>query len=630
MQTFVIQNRWALGDTVCLSALVRDIHRAYPGQYRLYMSGAYQAFWKNNPYASPIPDGASGRIITPEYVEGIKTAGRGEKIHFLSWFHRDFERKTHLKVPVTEPKGDIHLTDAEKAKTFFPHRYWLVIAGGKMDMTAKTWQTARYQQVVDTLAGHGIKCVQAGADFNKHYHPRLKNCESAIGQTDNIRDLFSLVSKADGVICGITGAMHIAAVFDKPCVVVAGGREEPWWEAYSNAFYPTAFGPKCAPVKVEHQFLHTLGLIDCGVGNLAKGCWKDRTVPVESADHSNARKKHQLCRRPARDSVQAVPACMQLIEPDHVVEAVMQYYESGVLAPVSSPSRRYSLPQTQTQTTVTDAEWRKQLPQEFTPKTGTDPAFALLDHPYVGGKFTVCVLGFGEHLSLMQRCLESILNNSPAERLDIRVALNQPSSELLEYVQAFDKTVVTKVYVDKGTRRKYPAMREMFWDPEHPIDTKYVLWFDDDSHVVHPQWLPLLTKAIIANHAGGARLYGVKYIHDLLAYKRQGFAPEKWFRAASWWKNQPMHQSKGTRESPNGSEIVFASGGFVALATEAIRLGDIPDVRLNHNGGDITIGEQVHQAGFRIFDFCRGKTPVRYSDAMRRGFREAFPWAETK
>jgi hypothetical protein len=29
---------------------------------------------------------------------------------------------------------------------------------------------------------------------------------------------------------------------------------------------PGAFGEKCAPVKVEHTFLHTIGLLDCGVG----------------------------------------------------------------------------------------------------------------------------------------------------------------------------------------------------------------------------------------------------------------------------------------------------------------------------------------------------------------------------
>ena len=629
--TFVLQNRWALGDTVCLSALVRDIHTAYPGKYQILMSGHYKSFWENNPYTRLQEKGDSGQVVVPQYTDGIRAAGRGEKVHFLSWLHKDFEKKTGLHVPVTYPKGDIHLSPKEQANRLFPHRYWIVVAGGKMDMTAKTWRTDRYQAVVDTLRAHGIKCVQAGALMHKHYQPALLRCDSAVGKTDSIRDLFSLIYHADGVICGITGAMHIAAAFDKPCVVVAGGREEPWWEAYTNAYFPTSFGESCNPVTVEHKFLHTVSRLDCGVGNMDKGCWKDRTVPVDQTDHTNAHRRGQLCRKPVRDPVQTVPECMLLIEPDHVVEGVMDYYERGVLPPIGNPTRRYSLPQMPAAEAETAEAWQKALPKELPPRTAqTGPDLSVLDHPYIGGKFTVCVLGYGDNLTLMQRCLESIFAHTPPDRMDLRVALNQPSPQLLTYVKGFDKKTVTKLYVDTKDRRKYPAMREMFWDPDHPIMTEYVLWFDDDSHVVHPQWLQLLAKAITDNHGRGVRLYGVKYIHDLVTYKKQGYSPEKWWRAAKWWNNLPMYQAKGTRESPNGSEILFASGGFIALATEAIRAGQIPDERLNHNGGDITIGEQVHQAGFRIADFCRGKTPVRYSDAPRRGFREPFPWAEIK
>jgi hypothetical protein len=89
-----------------------------------------------------------------------------------------------------------------------------------------------------------------------------------------------------------------------------------------------------------------------------------------------------------------------------------------------------------------------------------------------------------------------------------------------------------------------------------------------------------------------------------------------------------MHTANGNRTAPNGSQIVFATGGFWALAVETHPgKADVPDPRLNHNGGDITIGEQVNQAGGKVKDFSRGKTPVCWSDAARRGFREPFPWA---
>lgn len=109
MTALVLHNKYALGDVICLSALVRDIQLAYPGQYTLHMSGNYQSYWKYCPYAQPMQGDPKARRIVPEYLEGIKAAGRGSQIHFLSWFHEDFKRQTSVRVPVTKPKGEIWL-----------------------------------------------------------------------------------------------------------------------------------------------------------------------------------------------------------------------------------------------------------------------------------------------------------------------------------------------------------------------------------------------------------------------------------------------------------------------------------------------------------------------------------------
>lgn len=666
--TIVLQNRWALGDTVCLSALVRDIQRAYPGKYTLLMSGHYKnVFWRNNPHCRVQQAEEKGQLVQLAYIEGIKAAGRGAKKHFLSYFHHDFELKTGIKVPVTEPRGDIHFSEDEKRPPL-NKRYWVVVAGGKKDMTAKIWYAHRFQETVDTLAKLGIRCVQAGADFNNHFHPRLVNCDQFIGRTNNERELFRLIAHADGVICGVTGAMHIAAVFDKPCVVIAGGREEPWWEAYTNCYYPHSFGPTCKPVKVEHTFLHTIGLLDCCQD---KGCWKDRTVPIEQADHVNSQKRFALCKQPVRTLPQAVPLCLDMVTVNHVVEAVMNYYEKGILPPISQPKSKPAEPITlptdyplvdetgkqvgrsgdylralemplgpppalkgllvedlddRTKQEVLKGGWREHpLPAEAQFKPNK-----LLDHPDVGGKFTVFVLTYGDNYKLAERCIGSIIDKSPPGRLDLRVAANQVCDKTMNYLASFGTSAITTTYFDTGSRKKYPAMRQMFWDEKHPITTKYVLWFDDDSWVIDKDWLTRLAEEIIQNHKNGCRMYGTKFFHDLMPYRRQGFSPEKWFHAATWWQKRNLFMSGGARETPNGSQIVFCTGGFWALATEVIRKADIPDVRLNHNGGDITIGEQVHQAGFKVKDFCRGKRPVCWSDAPRRGYKEDFPWSKVQ
>lgn len=334
---FLLRNKWALGDGVCMSALVRDIARAYPGRYKVYVSGHYLSHWKNNPYCEAVDDRAIAampngkvRTVNLDYRDGIKEASKGRKMHFLSYFHTDFKKKTGIEVPVTEPKGDIHLSETEMIPPL-SGRYWVVNAGGKGDMTTKIWLTSRHQTVVNTLAGLGITCAQIGAKFARHYHPRLDNCISMIGKTDNIRDLYRLIKYSDGVICGVTGVMHVAAAFDKPCVVIAGGREEPWWEATFGD--GSTYGPKCATVKVPHRYLHTVGLLDCGCGNLTRGCWKDRTVAIERSDSTNERSRAQLCRKPLRLAEQAVPECLAMITPEMVVEGVLSYYLDGTLPP---------------------------------------------------------------------------------------------------------------------------------------------------------------------------------------------------------------------------------------------------------------------------------------------------------
>lgn len=628
MHTFVLHNHWALGDTVCLSALVRDIHRAYPGRYRVLVGGNYaNVAWLNNPYCEKAPPDPKGQPVALEYQSGIVACNdpAGPKKHFLSWFHHSFGQVTGLRVPVTEPKGDLHLTPEER-RVRAEGRYWVVVAGGKRDMTAKIWPVVYWQQAVDALADRGVRCVQAGADFRHHYHPRLCGVEQWVGRTRSERDFFALIANAEGVVCGVTAAMHVAAVFDKPCVVVAGGREAPWWEEYSNRYAPESFGPDCRPVRVEHVFLHTVGRFDCGLNNLDRGCWRDRAVPLEAADHVHPRNKARLCRRPVTVGRQGVPECLAAVTPQEVVAAVMGYYDRGVLPRPDAPRRTVSLP------VVPDwrAEWTAQLPEPVPPAVagGEPPEFAVLDHPYVGGRFTFFVLGHGDDLGLLARCLESIFATCPRARYDLRVALNQPSPRLEAYVRALEGSAVTRLYVDRGTRRKYPAMRQMFWDESCPITTPYVCWFDDDSWCRRPDWLPQLARLIRDNHPHGGRLYGPRYCYDLAGVRRPGAAGLGWFRAARWWQDRPLYAAGGRRLEPGGTQVVFASGGFWALATHVIREADIPDERLNHNGGDITIGCQVTQAGYKVVDFSPrpGKEFVAWSDAPRRGYREDFPW----
>ena len=258
------------------------------------------------------------------------------------------------------------------------------------------------------------------------------------------------------------------------------------------------------------------------------------------------------------------------------------------------------------------------------PKTHpTAEGLKILDNPIIGGKVTICVCLYGdEHEALHRRCLNSICQTVPPSRMDLRVACNQVGLKTTNYLNSLP---VTKIYADHKNRRKYPAMRQMFFDSAAPIETNYVVWFDDDSYTLNPHWLSILAQTIVAQKPRDkVGMYGHKMYHPLQT-PPSGNDPMMWFRAAKWYRNKNFRNKAGAGV-PNGNKIHFVVGGFWAISKQAIIDCDIPCARLNHNGGDICIGEQLHQGGYLMKQFNESKQYVKTSGAPRRGFHEKFAW----
>jgi hypothetical protein len=124
--------------------------------------------------------------------------------------------------------------------------------------------------------------------------------------------LFYLIAHSDGVICGITQGMHLAAAFDKPCVVLAGGREPDWWVAYRND-NPSLIGHV---VPTPHVFLSTQGQMPCC---MATGCGKSG---IELSDRHG---HNRLCVSLKRHSGRLVPECHTRITASMVLQGVDSY-----------------------------------------------------------------------------------------------------------------------------------------------------------------------------------------------------------------------------------------------------------------------------------------------------------------
>ena len=639
----------SLGDVMLMTALVRDIHKAYPGQYRISVSSNYKNIWWHNPYIVPLQDNPVAERVAVHWAPSIRThgyidwpAGRTPR-HILAWYHHTFFEKTGVSVPVTLPRPDLHTTEAE-AKPLISGRYWVIVAGGKSDATVKHWHNHRAQEVVDALRDYGISFVQVGALDSLDMHKPLGGVLNLLGKTPNERDLWNVIRYADGVVCGVTGPMHAAAAFEKPCVVYAGGREDPWFEAYVNDY--GAFGPGAEPVRVPHRFLHTIGRLPCCN---EYGCWATRTVPIRDQLDPKVKTKigYKMCLYPiVSETRDPVPACQDLITSEQVVAAVLSYYEDGTLQHVSEPQKlvftpppppappdppaQVSLPVTRPVAQVQPAR-RLQVLAAPRKEPTLEPLKLVqvpeLQHSRFGGKITIFVLCYGNYPELARRCIGSILRTVPVDSLDLRIGANAAAEETVDYLYS---TPASRVYIHEKNDFKYPVMREMCYDAETPITTKYFAWFDDDTWIVRSDWLVQLCRTILATSDQLCGAYGTPMFHDTAMYAKNGHNPRQWFQDAVWHQGRNMHRAGRSAAAADGSLIHFPVGWHWAMRTETMHRAQIPDSRLQHNGGDITIGEQIHQLGLKIHPWNLGKQYVACPSREgggRRGFSQSFPWS---
>lgn len=313
MRRLILRNFQAPGDIVMLTAAVRDLHLAYPGEFETDVRTSCDEIWQHNPYITPLSeDDPSVQIVDCEYP-AVHQSNR-VPLHFVQAFGEFLCENLRIDFRPTEFKGDIYLSDKERTSpsvvaqiTGSKEPYWIVVAGGKNDFTIKWWATDRYQSVVDHFAD-AIQFVQVGSI--EDHHPRLDGVLDLRGKT-SLRDLIRLVFHSAGVLCPVTLLMHLAAAVPttgsraklRPCVVIAGGREPVHWFGYPG-----------------HQIVHTIGALDCC---LAGGCWRSRTSII--GDGSSNEASGKLCLELAG----ALPKCMDLITPQMVTNRIETYFRGG-------------------------------------------------------------------------------------------------------------------------------------------------------------------------------------------------------------------------------------------------------------------------------------------------------------
>lgn len=247
-------------------------------------------------------------------------------------------------------------------------------------------------------------------------------------------------------------------------------------------------------------------------------------------------------------------------------------------------------------------------------------------NPYPDGPtFTVFALCYGEFPDMHRRFLSAVSRTTSARDVEIRVFCNALGPASRAVVDPLLRSRATRVYRSEKNLLKYPAMRRMFHDQEAPIASEWVIWLDDDSMCdVNPNWLSSLRHTIASARARDPH---VAMAGDVRRTDLSNPKHADWLRRAAWHKGRPMRGRQRDVPVPNGSSVHFVSGGCWAVRTATIYAAQIPDPRLEHNGGDVCIGEQVYQAGGTMVVWNHDKRQVITSSVARRGVNQgALHW----
>lgn len=313
VQNLLLTQTQAPGDVLMMTAAVRDLCRQYDDQFNVGVQTRYPELWEHNPWIVEDPDMTeTWRHIEMHYP--LVHRSNTYPTHFVAAYHQFLSKQLNLSIPPLAFKGDVHLSTEEivappaRWRDRLPERYWLLAPSTKKDFTAKWWNPQHWQQLID-LCKLRVAFVQVGSATD--WPVRLSGVIDLTGET-SIRELLSLVYHAQGVVTLVSFLMHLAAAVPikpglrplRPCVVIAGGREPPHWEAYPG-----------------HQFLHRVGQLDCCQQG---GCWRSRAQLVGDAD----RKDHRdLCEQPVQVSPDLrIARCMDGIWAEDVYRAICSYY----------------------------------------------------------------------------------------------------------------------------------------------------------------------------------------------------------------------------------------------------------------------------------------------------------------
>jgi hypothetical protein len=220
--------------------------------------------------------------------------------------------------------------------------------------------------------------------------------------------------------------------------------------------------------------------------------------------------------------------------------------------------------------------------------------------------FSVAIGCYGNYPQYSVRAVRSVIETSALSgEFELHVGLNQCCRETVSYVrEQIDVGRVDSVIECRANINKDPMLRLMI----ERVQTPYLLWMDDDSHVL-PGWDEALL-AFIQEHQPFEAAGHVFFCHRSPEYL-------EFLHQRPWWKGEEQYREAGHRDV-----VWFATGGFFLVNVAFLREVNFPDRAMIKKQDDLLLGDCISQNRGRLIDFSRHQNLmdcIRISDGNRRG-----------
>lgn len=248
-----------LGDTIAFTGAIRNVKHYFGNKIDIHVSTAFPRIFTDNTDINASECPSKVHVIVPRYPD-ISTANQAN-IHLIEAYVNYVGEVLECHIPICTTRPKITVYDHNMSRSIlrdhysYNGKYWIVCCGGKYDYTIKWTDPTLFESIGQYLLDENRIGVQVGVKSPHYFHPPIPNVLDMVGKT-TLDQLITLAYHSQGIICSSTSLVHLAAALNKPCIVLAGGREPLPWQYYGG-----------------HAVLSTVGQLPCC---RTGGCWKHR------------------------------------------------------------------------------------------------------------------------------------------------------------------------------------------------------------------------------------------------------------------------------------------------------------------------------------------------------------------